>query len=196
MIRVSMGCTISDLKVLEDAMGWWHSYYAKACLDAGVCKCVSLEVDEIRTGVGLYYTLATYPPLGVIYYIAIVPKYRGRSLGRVLIASIEQLLEDEGAQIYLATTTLDNEIALQLFTSMGYTVLKWREIWEWMGYDLYDLLVRATCGYEDDVVMLKCLSCRSIDAVLKKLINRHSMRAAENVWYRICYEPWRRMRST
>lgn len=175
-------------------MGWWHGYYAKACFRASVCRCVSLNIDSKCVGIGLYYVLNTRPIIGVVYYIAIASKLRGQGLGKVLLASIEHLMEEEGAEVFIATSALDNENAIRLFKSMGYIVLEWSELVKHVGYDVYELLLRATCGYEDDVVMIKSFKSDKFDRVLTNLVNNRNIRVANRVWYTICYEPWRRVR--
>ncbi|HIP57116.1 MAG TPA: GNAT family N-acetyltransferase [Ignisphaera aggregans] len=187
-------CRASDLELIEDSMGWWHGYYAKACFRANVCKCISLSIDGECVGVGLYYVLNTKPVIGVVYYIAVIPRLRGRGLGKVLLASIEHLMEEERVEMSIATSALDNENAIRLFKSMGYAILEWSELAERLGYDVYELLLKATCGYEDDVVMIKSFKGGRLDKVLTDLVNSRNIRTANRVWYTICYEPWRRIR--
>lgn len=175
-------------------MGWWHGYYAKACFRANVCKCISLNIAGRCVGVGLYYVLNTRPMIGVVYYIVIAPRFRGQGLGKVLLASIEHLMEEEGAELSIATSALDNENAIRLFKSMGYAVLEWDELVQRVGYDVYELLLRATCGYEDEVVMIKSFKRDQFDKTLSDLINNRNIRTANRVWYIVCYEPWRRAR--
>ena len=46
----------------------------------------------------------------------------------------------------------------------------------------------ASCGYEDDVVMVKTVS-----GGLASIIDSTPWNTIERVWERVCYEPWARL---
>ena len=59
-----------------------------------------------------------------------------------------------------------------------------------IGWGRVDVLVRATCGYEDDVV---CVKVRGEDDVTNMLRNVRETRSLRRVWKRVCVEPWWRL---
>lgn len=126
--------------------------------------------------------------LGVMYYVAVEKRWRGKGLGKVLVLSAEEAMGLRGASGYVATTTIDNRASMSLFSSLGYAVLSWDAIGRRYGWRAVENLVRATCGYEDDVAMVKPVGMKL--GRLLELISAASKRRVSRLWSRICYRPW------
>ena len=119
------------------------------------------------------------------YYVVVARGHRGRGLGKVLVTSAEELC---GADVYLATTTEDNVASRRMFRSLCYAEYAWSRLETLYGWDVVDELVRLTCGYEDDVVMVR--PAKKLGE-LAEALKAHG--APDEVWERVCYEPWRRL---
>lgn len=62
-------------------------------------------------------------------------------------------------------------------------------ICNYIGYDAFDLLLKLTCGYEDDTYLFKYANHREIWSRIKEI---EKYRPDINmIWYKICYYPWR-----
>ncbi len=57
---------------------------------------------------------------GVVYTLDVHPDYRGRGIGRALIAALEKELLDEGAKAIKLEAAVDNPRAVELYRSAGY----------------------------------------------------------------------------
>ena len=49
------------------------------------------------------------------------------------------------------------------------------------------MLVRATCGYEDDIV---CVKVGGKDVVMEVLRSVRETKSLRRVWRKVCAEPW------
>lgn len=100
----------------------------------------------------------------------------------MLVASVEELYGDNN--VYLASTTLNNASAIRMFNSMGYEAIQIEQLYETYG-DKADNVIKLTCGYDDDVILLKNADTerlvRFLDSI-KRDVNR--------VWETNCYKPW------
>ena len=179
--------TVEGLKIVGRSMGWWHRYYAEAAVRRGVATCLVLVDDGRAVGTAIVYIVDAVLRVGVIYYVAVDPSKRGCGYGKILLASAEEVLEERGCRVFVATTTEDNDAALRLFRSMGYEAIHLDELGR-ICPECLDNVLRATCGYEDDVLLYKGCSLRELLKVFRRC------RACRDVWYEICYLPWVEMR--
>ena len=176
----------STLPVIEISMGGWHSHFAKA-----VKKLGGVAIDLYRSGelVGqsvIYKLSPGSSVLGIIYYIAVLPRYRGQGYGKVLLASAEEVLSMGGADYFLATISGDNDASINMFRSMGYRLYSWKEISRICGYRAMEILRMETCGYEDDLVAMK--SDRGTISLGD--ICSSDGRGARRWWREACLKPW------
>ena len=170
-------------------MGWWHSYYASVVARSSVGTWLCLLVDNELTGASvLYYIPSTEPLVGVLYYIVIREDYEGLGLGKVLLASSEEILEARGCQVFVASTTSDNIRSRRLFRSMGYAEVEIDDLLSFGRYRDVELVIKALCGFEDDVLLIKGASAAELIAIVKR-----SAQAVRSLWRSLCYEPWRRL---
>ncbi len=183
--------TASELvSLVEEGMGAWQARYAVECLNQGVCRGL-VAYSRIPLGAVLFYSVGLDPSyvLGVIYYVVVGEGYRRRGVGRVLVASAEHVLEEEGADVVLATTRVENLGSRRLFYSMGYREVPLHSIEEECG----DLLTKLTCSYEDDLALVKEIGA-GFEDVLAALGAKPNARRVERLWYSLCYRPWRSIR--
>ncbi len=160
----------------------YHQVFARAAVENGGLGIV-MRVNGVDAGSAIGYVVeGSTLTLGVIYYVYVRGSYRGLGLGKVLVASMEEILADRGSKIYLASTTSDNVRSQRLFKSMGYKILEWSVARYELGYDVLEAIEAAACMYDDDVVMVKPYN-RSILSKLRKADYR-------SLWYKICYRPW------
>jgi ribosomal protein S18 acetylase RimI-like enzyme len=61
----------------------------------------------------------TEPPQGFIQFIGVLPEYRNRGLGRILLEKGIRMLAESGAKMYTGSTDTLNIPMIKLFTSMG-----------------------------------------------------------------------------
>ncbi|MET1159610.1 MAG: GNAT family N-acetyltransferase [Thermoprotei archaeon] len=176
-------CTGTVEKIIEESMGWYHSYYASSCLEYGVCRALVARDNGRDIGITVYYTVPTQPiRLVVIYYVAVAPEYRGLGIGKALVLSVEHLNSGSG---FIATTQSNNTVSRRLFKNLGYQEYFFDEL-DW---DTALFIEKLTCAYEDDIVFYK--DTVSLDEIASVESNRE---LAEELWDKICYEPWLRLR--
>ena len=155
-------------------------YAEAAVMDRWASVAVAM-VGEEAVGAEVFYGLPARPySMCVHYYVATAEGWRRRGIASALVAHVEGIC---GAQLYLATTRLDNEPAMRLFTSLGYDAVSWDEL----PRGLADVLLRATCGYDDDVLLAK--PSKLLDALLDA---DHAEIARFH--RRECYAVWRATR--
>lgn len=140
-------------------------------------------VNHRIAGSAIGYVAGFEPPkIGVIYYVYVKREHRGRGLGKVLVASLEELLENMGAEILIASTRGHNIASRRLFNSMGYSELTWENVEELLGGEKARALEMASCSYEDDIIMVK--------PYVKLLNIELDVGNYEDLWFNICYKPW------
>ncbi len=167
------------VKVIDEVMGKWHAYYAS---QAGALEGVGLVaiVDGRVAGSAIGYLVDASPPLGVVYYVAVREEFRGLMLGRILILSLEEVLDS--ARLYVATMQSGNKRSIRTFKSLCYKIYTWRELEE-ADEDLAEYIYRSTCSYEDDIVAVK--------GVLEGAKpSRGALEEARRIWEETCYKPW------
>ncbi len=182
-------------RVIRKGLGSWHAYYARACLEERVCRSLAAYIGDDVVGVSLYYTVPLKPyRAGVVYYIVVDDRFRGMGIGKALLASTEEVLDERKCGVILSTTTLDNDVMIRIFRSFGYTVVLWNDLAMLFGDDVELHLLRLTCGFEDDVIAFKCLKCSSLEDFISKLMSRDNLAKIVDVWDTICYGAWLRYR--
>ncbi|WP_460126262.1 N-acetyltransferase family protein [Stetteria hydrogenophila] len=175
----------SAVEVVGRCLGRVHAYYAReAAVGAGGFGLVAREGSRVA-GAVVAYPARGPVCLGVIYYVAVLEGWRGRGLGRVLVASAEEALEWEGCRFTVATTSRGNEASVRLFSSLGYRVLGVEEAAGELGWEAVDALLHASCSFEDDVLMVKPWD----PSTLSKLAPDDY----RETWWRACYKPWLRL---
>ena len=176
------------LRILSEWLPAYQQVYARAALENGGVGLV-LEYNGLPVGSAIGYTAGGrggQVALGVIYYVYVRPRSRGRGLGKVLVASLEELLSGMGASLYVASTREDNWSSQRMFESLGYKVFKWWELEEEVGSEALEALEAAACMYEDEIVMIKPYD--------RRVISKLRRSDYEELWYKACYKPWLDMR--
>jgi len=176
------------LRILSEWLPAYQQVYARAALENGGVGLV-LEYNGLPVGSAIGYPAGSRGgrvALGVIYYVYVRPRSRGRGLGKVLVASLEELLSDMGASLYVASTREDNWSSQRMFESLGYKVFKWWELEEEVGSEALEALEAAACMYEDEIVMIKPYD--------RRVISKLRRSDYEELWYKTCYKPWLDMR--
>ncbi len=176
--------------IIRDVMGDYHAYYAAWAARSGgglVARACGRPAGSV-----VYYR-AELPEavLGVVYYVAVRPQFRGLGLGRILVASAEEVME--GSDAYVATTTDDNIASQKLFRSLGYTVEAWEGLESRLGPAATEAIYLSTCAYEDDIVMTREEKPGALRA-----ITAESLEEAQRHWDNLCLRPYllRRTRPT
>lgn len=185
-IEVMIHRDFSSLDIIRASMGRWHHHFARSVKDYGGVV-LDLIFRGRAVGQSVIYTVDLgYSVLGVIYYIAILPEYRGKGLGKILLASAEEVLSDMRSENLLATISGDNEASLKLFGEMGYQLYSWDQISDRCGKGVAEVIRMVTCGYEDDIVALKSVFG---DPVFPKICNINGG-VAKRWWRSACLKPW------
>jgi len=176
----------SSLEVIRASMGRWHHHFARSVRDLGGLV-LDLVLSGRVVGQSVVYTLDLGSgTFGVVYYIAVLPQYRGRGLGRILLASSEEILAGMSSKYIVATISGDNTPSIRLFASMGYQLYGWDQIAGECGWGAAELIRMATCGYEDDIVAVKGVNGQQILPDLCSVDGRR----AKRWWRSACLKPW------
>ncbi len=123
--------------------------YARAVLERWPRSgAVVAYIGGKAVGAEIFYAVELAVLACVHYYVAVVPEYRRRGVASSLVRKVEELC---GAGVYMATTTEDNVAALRLFRRLGYVEYRWGEL----PRRSREVLLKATCGYDDDVLLIK-----------------------------------------
>lgn len=77
------------------------------------------QQDGVEVGLILPQQYPDEPGTGTLFYIGVLPAFRGRHLGRALHALGLQLLARRGATLYVGSTDLQNHSMLRIFQANG-----------------------------------------------------------------------------
>lgn len=178
--------TVKDL--LVDAMGEWHAYYAIEAVKSGVAKQLVAILDDTPVGAVIYYILPTTrgEKATIIYYVVVAEKARKEGVGRALVLSVE---EEAKSDAYMATIAEGNTASIRMFQSIGYEILPYKMAESIIGRSALARIERAACAYEDSYLAYKPAQ------VGLDILARLDPSRVETVFKKICYEPWRRLKS-
>ncbi len=178
-------------EIIGSEMGWLHSYYALESVRSGLSKIAVAFMNGKPLGVGIYYIInGLFARVCVHYYIVVLKKYRGKGIGKIITLSIEELNDD--VKGFISTTKNTNYDSRRLFRSLGYNEYTWKDIENKLGYNITRILMKATCGFEDDMIMVKSLNNKPLDLLLNLAKER---KVIEYIWRNICWYPWIRLRN-
>ena len=172
------------VRVVKDVMGDYHGVYAEAAVKGAGGVGLVLYLDDAIAGAAVGYVARGRVDLGVLYYIVVEPIFRRRGLSRVLISSLEYVLEDMGARVFYTTVERGNAASLRAFSSMCYRVFEAGELADVIGYSALLGLLHAACSYEDELVLVKDAS-----RVLH-VLSRVELDDFKDLWWEACYKPW------
>ena len=82
--------------------------------------------------------------VGHIISLAVDPKFRGRGLGKLLLRELEKRLVSAGAKVFKLEVSVNNLIALRMYTSLGYRVVNLIRNYYPDGSDAYLMIKEAT----------------------------------------------------
>ncbi len=170
--------------VVRQVMGEYHGVYAEAAVRGAGGTGLVLYVDGALAGAAVGYVARGPVDLGVLYYIVVKSEFRGQGLSRVLIASLEYVLEDDGAQVFYTTVERGNMASIRAFSSLCYSVFEPRVLADIIGYNALLGVLHAACSYEDEVVLIK-----DAGRVLIELTHV-GLDSYKDVWWETCYKPW------
>ncbi len=189
-VAIEHGDPVGAAKIVEDVMGWWHGYYARAAikkLRSSVGLVAKVNGSPAGAAIG-FAAEGEGPTVGVVYYIVVLRGYRGKGIGKALLSRLENELARRGAELFIATIEEGNTASKGLFTSLGYTVLSISEAEKRFGWEALEALLHAACSYEEEYIAVKELT--GVGSMLKCL----RVGAYREVWWRACYEPWLELR--
>ncbi|MEM1597558.1 MAG: GNAT family N-acetyltransferase [Pyrobaculum sp.] len=149
--------------------------YAKAVLERWPrSSALVAYVDGAAAGAEIFYQITLSWPVCVHYYVAVAPPYRRRGVATALVRRVEDVCK---ASVYAATSTEDNKAAEALFTKLGYVPYVWRDI----PRRARDVWLKATCGYDDDVLFIKGADPASAASYTREV---------EEFWKETCLRPY------
>lgn len=183
IIECGIECVDTIKTILAKAMGWYHAYFAVACLELGRCKALVAFIDDVEVGSILFYNVKLSPgDLTVIYYVVVEDGYRGSGIGKALVTSAEYI---SNSDMYIATTNRGNIASRKMFRDLGYSEIPLDHLNE----NTVDFVERVACSYEDDIALYKGVV--ELDYLASIPLNRV---IANHLWRELCFNPWRRIR--
>ncbi len=100
--------------------------------------------------------------IGHIYYMGVLPEYRGKGIGTELARRAEKELIEKGADCIIASTQRRNLPVIRIFAKLGYIITDWEEaasIVKSMGAEIEDSYDLMWLIYDyDEVVLLKLVN--------------------------------------
>lgn len=141
---------IEDL--ISKSLSSFDTYYALKNINSSKILVLKLQNKEVG-----FAELKRRGKIGVIFYIGILPEYRGKGLGKTLVTRAEEYFKDKGATLVIASTRSWNIPAVKMFKSLGYKVMKKEKV--------KASIIELLDAYEDDLVVCKEIgegSCEEI----------------------------------
>uniref|UniRef100_A0A7C4BAA1 GNAT family N-acetyltransferase n=1 Tax=Thermofilum pendens TaxID=2269 RepID=A0A7C4BAA1_THEPE len=137
-------------RIFSESFTGSYRYWSLRLLDV-LDLIVAVLGDEVVGAAELYVTrVEGYGKVGVVAFIAVDPRHRGKGIGRKLVEAAESIFKEQGCSYVAASTRATNTASLRLFTGLGYTV-------HYRGERVFDELEGPLYAYEDDVILLKNL---------------------------------------
>lgn len=98
--------------------------------------------------------LKKYRDIGIIFYIGILPEYRGRGFGKDIIKKAEDIFRKKNVKIIVASTRSSNIPAIRLFKSLDYTIFNKKYV--------KSKIVELLDAYEDELIV-----CKELDVLVE-----------------------------
>jgi len=132
--------SIRDL--ISSSLSEFDSYYALKNLKN------SQLILEYINGEPIGFTeLKQWGKIGIIFYLGVLPKFRGRGIGKKLILRAENVFREKGLEFSLASTRSWNKPAMKMFESLGYKFFNIDNV--------SDKIVYILNAYDDNTVVCK-----------------------------------------
>ncbi|MCS7111557.1 MAG: GNAT family N-acetyltransferase [Ignisphaera sp.] len=177
-------------EILERSLSWFHAYYASVCIEQGICRALVCRDKDIIAGVGVFYAVETKPTsIGVIYYVAVEKNFRGHGIGKAIVASMEELMEIDGVEFYIASTRSDNIASRRMLEELNYSCI----LLEDLDNDFREIVEALACAYEDDVLYIKSVK-GNVEQFKSVLLDEANRRKIRKLWSTLCHGPWLMLR--
>ncbi|MEM1873195.1 MAG: GNAT family N-acetyltransferase [Acidilobaceae archaeon] len=168
------------LRLLARGFGEYHYRFVESSLAHGARALLAVS-GETPVGAAIGFTAFR---VGVVYYVYVEEAYRGSGVGKTLVLSLEELLESDGAEVFVASTAFWNKSSMRMFDSLGYTLIPIESLEE-KSPSLAGKVEKLACMEDDDVLMVKP-TVKS----LSRALSRTSSRDIAKIWVSRCYKPW------
>jgi len=132
--------SIEDL--ISSSLSEYDKYFALK--NAKSSKILIQKYNGTEVG---FVELKKYKDIGVIFYIGIIPEYRGKGFGKEIIKKAEELFIEKSVKIVIASTRSSNIPAIKMFKSLDYTLFNKKYV--------KSKIIELLDAYEDDLVVCK-----------------------------------------
>ncbi len=129
-------------EVIKNSLSPFDSYYALINL-----KSSHIIVEKEKEEIVGFAELKIYDKVGIIFYLGVLPPYRGKGIGKKLVRRAEKYFLEKGLSISLASTRDWNKVAVSLFSSLNYKIFKEDEV----SFSIIELLN----AYDDNLILCK-----------------------------------------
>lgn len=131
---------IEDL--ISSSLSSYDTYYA--IRNAKSSKIIIQKYNGKEAG---FAELKKYKDIGIIFYVGVLPEFRGRGLGKEIIKKAEEIFKSKGVSIVIASTRSDNIPAVKMFKSLDYTLFNKKYV--------RSFIIELLDAYEDDTIVCK-----------------------------------------
>ncbi|BFH73294.1 GNAT family N-acetyltransferase [Sulfurisphaera javensis] len=135
--------SIEDL--ISSSLSRYDSYYALKNMKSSKILIQKYSGKEIG-----FAELKKYKDIGAIFYVGILPSYRGKGFGKKIIEKAEEVFISKKVRIIVASTKSDNIPAIKMFKSLGYTLFNKKYV--------KSTIIQLLDAYEDDLILCKEVS--------------------------------------
>ena len=111
--------------IIDASFEGWYQRHAKRTLREIE---IVLEASAAEKRVGLAMLKKLDSEKGYVYYIAVLPEYRGKKIGSRLLDKSLDYLSEHGSTIVFASLIQEHEEASYLFTSRGFVKTNYGEL--------------------------------------------------------------------
>ncbi|MBB5253197.1 GNAT family N-acetyltransferase [Sulfurisphaera ohwakuensis] len=132
-------------ELITSSLSKYDSYYALK--NAKSSKILIQKYNGKEIG---FAELKKYKNIGAIFYVGILPEYRGKGFGKELIKKAEEIFKRKNVDIIVASTKSDNIAAIKLFKSLDYTIFNKKYV--------KNKIIELLDAYEDDTIVCKELN--------------------------------------
>ena len=116
-LTTEQGKTLEQIHAVSFPDGWTRETFDHLLKENSTCGWIAISLDEIPVGFILARVIADEAE---ILTFAVCPSFQGQGIGRYLLKELMNFLESVNCIKIFLEVAVDNKIAIDLYTSIGF----------------------------------------------------------------------------
>jgi ribosomal protein S18 acetylase RimI-like enzyme len=142
-------------ELISKSLSTFDKYYALKNVNCS--KVLVAKVNGKDVG---FAELKRRKNIGAIFYLGVLPGYRGKGIGKDMVRRAEKYFKAKGLSLVVASTRSWNIAAVRMFSSLGYKIIKKEKVQKF--------IIELLDATEDNLILCKELGHSSCDEIKRK----------------------------